>query len=133
MIVHWDMHYPDAPRTDGGPSTTAGRKTVSCDVFAQLVGEHPYRAGRGHILGATDAHPLTFQSDSSDESRGRRSYRRLSTPPPSIQAAFPPAANEVMVGRHLHHPFTVETRHAADAMMAGLRPSFFYAWTFAPW
>ena len=39
MIVHWDMHYPDAPRTDGGPSTTAGRKTVSYDVFAQLVGE----------------------------------------------------------------------------------------------
>jgi hypothetical protein len=34
MIVHWNMHYPDAPRTDGGPSTTAGRKTVSYDVFS---------------------------------------------------------------------------------------------------
>ena len=93
MIVHWDMHYPDALRTDGDPSTTAGRKTVSYDVFAQLVGEHPCRAGRGHIrgaAGATNAHPLTFQSDSSDESRDRRSYRRLSTAPPSIQAAFPP-------------------------------------------
>ena len=32
---------------------------------------------------------------------------------------IPPAADEITVGRHLHRPIAVGTRHAADAMIAG--------------
>jgi hypothetical protein len=31
----------------------------------------------------------------------------------------PPAVDKTTVGRHLHRPVTVETRHAADVMIAG--------------
>jgi len=58
------------------------------------------------------------ESDSSDDSRDRRSYRRSSTPPVNTDG-IPPGADEMTVGRHLHRPITVVTRHGVDAMTAG--------------
>ena len=58
------------------------------------------------------------ESDSSDDSPDRRSYRHSSTPPVNTDG-IPPGADEVTVGRHLHHPITVATRHGADVMTAG--------------